>query len=237
MATPGYWSGRARDEMARLLKFATDLPAEFDEIESHRDEKLTPDALNAAKVAMREATVSRIGQTARAATEVAGTALTEADKAADPYRPKYDADNVAQVTRTAQSWESIIKPQLIAGKEWSEIIPTLDHDGLLAVGRFAEVNEMAKRTQLERHEVPAVLAGLRELTDRRVIEIAPEGPARDAMRELVDVRQLHSSIVRSATALASVQGKRDVVGASVAVKRAAQDAGATPAAMQAAAAA
>lgn len=237
MATPGYWATRARDEMARLFKFATNLPAEFDEIEAHRDEKLTPEALDAAKIAMREATVSRIGQTARAAAEVANTALTEADKAAGPYRPKFDPESVAQATRSAQAWEMIVRPQLDAGKEWPEIIATLDFDGLLAVERFAPSLESAKRDRFTQQEVPAVLEGIRVLSDRRVIETAPEGPAREAMRELVDVRQLHTSIMRSTTALASIQGKRDVVGASIAVKRAAMDAGANPAAMQAAAAA
>lgn len=233
----GYWATRARDEMARLLTFSTGLPAEFDQIDAFRDEKLTPETLDAAKIAMREATVSRIAQTVRAANETASTALAAADKAAEPYRPKFDPESVAQATRTAQAWEMIVRPQLDAGKEWPEVIATLDADGLLAVERFAPSIESAKRDRFTQHEVPAVLEGIRELTDRRVIHTAPEGPARDAMRELVDVRQLHSSIMRSTTALSAVQGKRDVVGASVAVKRAATDAGATPAAMQAAAAA
>lgn len=226
-----YWSTRARQTVADLLAVSETLGREFSSIRTHSDPNLSPEGLQAARDAMKDALRGRVTQTARSAVEVVGTALSEAEKAAAPFRPTYNPADVAQLTRTEQAWRIAIQPQLEAGKQWPEIIATLDHDGLLAVQRFAPQHEAAKRDRFSQNEVPAVIANLQRLTDARVVETAPEGPARDAMRELVDVRRLSDAAVNSAAALSRVESERDVVGVSVAVKREAFAAGANPAAM------
>lgn len=230
-ATPRYWSTRARQTVADLLAISETLGREFTGIRTHNDPNLSPEGLQAARDAMKDALRSRVTQTARSAVEVVQTALTEAEKAAAPYRPSYDPTDVAQLTRTEQAWRMSVQPQLDAGKEWPQIIATLDQDGLLAVQRFAPSYESVKRDRFSQNEVPAVIANLQRLTDARVVETAPEGPAREAMRELVDVRRLSEAAVNSAAVLSRLESERDVVGVSVAVKREAFAAGANPTAM------
>lgn len=223
-----YWSTRTREVARELLSLAETLPNEYRAVRNHSDDNLSPEGLQAAREAMAESIRNRVTQTARTAAETAGTALTEATKAAARYRPAYDPSDVAQLTRTEQAWRMAIQPQLDAGKQWPEIIANLDHDGLLAVQRFAPQYEMAKRDRFTQHEVPAVVENLQRLTDKRVVESAPEGPARDAMRELVEVRELHEATVRSAAWMAEAT-ERDAVNLSINVKRELFAAGANPA--------
>lgn len=226
-----YWASQARQTVADLLAVSETLGQEFSGIRHHSDPKLSAEGLRAAQEAMKADLRSRVTEAARSAVEVAGRALVAAEKAAAPFRPTYDAADVAQLTRTEQAWRMAVQPKLDAGEAWPEIVATLDHDGLLAVQRFAPMYESAKRDRFTQNEVPAVIDQLQRLTDARVVDTAPEGTPRDAMRELVDVRRLHEAAINSAAALSRVENERDVVGVSVAVKREAFAAGANPAAM------
>lgn len=102
------------------------------------------------------------------------TLAKQAAAAAEPHRLKVDSENLAQITRTDQAWRNSIVPQLEAGKAWDQIVESLDADGILAVKRFAPTHEVAKRSQLQQHEVPGVLAGIARLLAKREVAVAPE---------------------------------------------------------------
>lgn len=105
-------------------------------------------------------------------------ATAAAAKAAEPFRPVLDPESTAQMVRTDQAWNNSIKPMLDAGKQWPEIIDTLDTDGVLAVKRFAAGHEAGKRDQFHQHEVPQEVSAIEEGLSRRVEAIAPpEGRA------------------------------------------------------------
>lgn len=112
-------------------------------------------------------------------------ARDEADKAAEPYRLRLDPESTTQLVRTDQAWNNTIRPALEQGKQWDEIIPTLDADGLLAVERFAPGHESRIRDRFHQHEVPGVLEGIRTASERRLPDVVPpEG--RVALREHQD---------------------------------------------------
>ncbi|MFF2387832.1 hypothetical protein [Agromyces sp. NPDC058104] len=112
-------------------------------------------------------------------------ARDEADRAAEKYRPRLDPDSTSQLARTDQAWNNTIRPALEDGKGWDQIIPTLDVDGLLAVERFAPGYEARTRDRFHQHEVPASLAGIKAMSERRLPDALP-AEGRAALREHAD---------------------------------------------------
>jgi hypothetical protein len=112
---------------------------------------------------------------------------------------------------------------------------TLDTDGILAAQRFAPGYEAAKRSRFDQHEVPDVLAGIQRMSDRRLAEVAPEGPARDALKQEAQVARYSEVAESNMRALEGVGGARDVVSASISVKHNTYAVGAQPVQPQSAA--
>lgn len=151
-------------------------------------------------------------------------ALEVADKAADPYRPHLDAESPTQLMRTDQAWNNSIRPALEQGRKWEEIIPTADADGLLAIERFAEGHESRIRDRFHQNEVPAVLAGIKANTARRVLEIAPpEGKA--ALVEHAEVAKALDFVGNAGAWLVNAD-TRNAVSSQLALERAGKSIGA-----------
>ena len=151
-------------------------------------------------------------------------ALAAADKAADVYRPHLDTESPTQLLRTDQAWNNSIRPALESGKKWEEIIPTTDADGLLAIERFAAGHESRVRDRFHQHEVPAVLAGIKALTDRRTVEIAPaEGKA--ALAEHQDIARSLEFVSQAGGWLADAD-HRNALGVGLGLERAGKNIGA-----------
>jgi hypothetical protein len=136
-------------------------------------------------------------------------ALNAADKAADEFRPHLDVESTSQLMRTDQAWNNTIRPALEQGKKWEEIIPTVDADGLLAIERFAEGHESRIRDRFTQWEVPSVLAGIKNMIAKRVVEVAPSG-AREALAEHHDVSRVMGFVGQWRELLVNA-GPRDAV--------------------------
>lgn len=150
-------------------------------------------------------------------------ALDEAEAAAAKYRPKFDPENAAQAIRTDQAWNNTIRPMLDDGKGWDEIIPTLDADGLVAVDRFAPAHEARVRDRFHQHEVPAAVDGIRNMSDRRNVDIAPpEG--REALREALDAAEA-VNYTRTVAGWLQDADARNATSVSIALTRSAYQAG------------
>lgn len=156
---------------------------------------------------------------------IAETAHAEADAAADKYRPKLNPESATQLVRTDQSWNNHIKPMLAAGKEWAEIIPTLDADGILAAERFAPGYEASIRDRFHQNEVPSVIDGIEAMSKRRVVDIAPpEG--REALREAQDT-EASLAFVHSTAGIVNAADHRNATTLSIGLTRSAYQANAT----------
>lgn len=145
-------------------------------------------------------------------------ALDAADKVADAFRPHLDSESTSQLMRTDQAWNNTIRPALEQGKKWDEIIPTVDADGLLAIERFAEGHESRIRDRFTQSEVPSAVAGIKNMTARRVLEVAP-AEGREALAEHQDVSRL-MAFVGQARELLVYAGARDAVGVEIGLNRA-----------------
>jgi len=156
----------------------------------------------------------------RAAERAHEQAAAEADK----HRPKYDPESTAQSIRTDQAWNNHIRPMLEAGKEWADIIPTLDQDGLLAVERFAPGYEARIRDRHHQHEVPAALKAIRDASERHLPNVVSEA-GRVALREAQDTANALQYVrdvagwLKDATAL-------NAASVSIGLKRGAHEVGA-----------
>lgn len=64
-----------------------------------------------------------------------------------PHRPKVDLNDVAQLTRTAQTLEMIVKPMRDKGLNWSESVAAADWETLHALARFAEQTVKNRRPE------------------------------------------------------------------------------------------
>lgn len=221
-------AGRARAIMSAAYQTVQGLSVQMPLIEQIKDSDLSPEGLVKAKEDRLAMLLAVTAQRIRSLGDHLVDAVKDAETAAAPFRPIRDDENLAQLARTDQAWNNTIRPQLDAGKDWDLIINTLDHDGIIATQRFAPGHEAGKRGRNSQHEVPVVLAGIKTMSDRRVIALAPEGAARDALTEAADVAHVAEVAVDALASLASVDGPRNVMGAAISVKRATYEVGAQP---------
>lgn len=213
-------AARARDAVTAIYQTSQGLDSMLRLAATFEDSNLSPEGLtNAREEQSALLLAATTGRMAMVATHIEDAAR-EAEAAAAPFRPVLDPNSLAQLTRTDQAWNNTIRPQLEAGKGWDQIVQTLDHDGILAAQRFAPGYEAGKRSRNDQHEVPSVLEGIQRMSEQRVVDTAPVGPAREALSEVVEVSRLSQAASVSIGALSTVQGTRDLAAASIAVKRA-----------------
>jgi hypothetical protein len=230
-------AGRAKAVVTGLYETTLGVARALDQASKFSDPDLSPEGLAEARSERRKAVFEAVNGRIESLAPHLDAAYRGANATADPYRPKFNPDDVAQAVRTDQAWARAVQPQLDQGKGWDQIIPTLDHDGLLAVERFAPGHEVAKRGRFEQHEVPSSLEGIKRMSERRVLESAPEGPAREALKGFDDVRKYRDAALASIAALNGVSEagtsapsriNEMVTTAQIHVKRAAFEVGAQP---------
>jgi hypothetical protein len=240
-------SARSLSVVTSLYGTGTGLSAALQWANNVDDPNLSPEGIEAAKAERLAGLADALKSRVAIVTPHLEEAFSDAQKAAEPFWPKLNESDVAQGNRITSAWQLSVLPQLEKGKSWDAIISTLDHDGLLAVKRFAPAHEAMQRTALKQHEVPSILAGIERMSEQRVINSAPEGPARQAMQQLQTVRSHNDAATAAlngirAVATAAEAGdaygaRHDLVPASIAIKRAAHSVGADPATVAQAAAA
>lgn len=221
-------SGRAKAVVTGLYETSEGLSRALPAIATFEDPKLSAEGLAEARATRQLALQSAVAERVEHLTVHLAEAVRTAEAAAAPHRPIFNPEDVAQLTRTDQAWNNSIKPQLDAGRGWDEIIGTLDVDGLLAVQRFAATHEASKRSRFEQGEVPSVLVGIARMSDARLAEAAPSEEGRDALREAHDVNRLAETAQSNMQTLLGVSGQRDLIDATMAVKRATFAVGAQP---------
>ena len=186
--------------------------------------ELLPELREELSKALRGRTEAQFTDPLSGYVRVAERAADAATAAADPFRPRVDPDSATQAIRTDQAWNNHVRPMLEAGKQWDEIIPTLDADGLLAVERFAPGYESRIRDRFQQNEIPAALDGIRTMSDRRLVDIAPpEG--REALREAQDAAATRDYI-RTVSAWVTNTGPREAVAVSIGLTQGAYQVGA-----------
>jgi hypothetical protein len=230
---------RARSVVSSLYATSAGLATALDWAQRVDDPNLSPEGIDAAKTERLKGVAAALKSRTGVLAPHLEAAVSDAQKAAEPHFPKLNEADVAQGNRISSAWQLAVLPQLEKGKSWDAIISTLDHDGLLAVKRFAPTHEAAQRDALHQHEVPGILAGIERMSDQRAIDSAPEGPARQAMQQLQAVRAHHDAATTALNAIGGIANsaeagdmygaRRAVVPASIAIKRAAHDVGADPA--------
>lgn len=156
-------------------------------------------------------------------------ATTEAGKAAAPYKPVLNLNDAVQVARTDQAWNNVIRPQLDAGKSLEDMIHVADPDQLLAIQRFAPALVASSEPTLTQYRVPEILANLQTLSVQRVVDSAT-GNAKAALDEEVTTRA-YAEAARTGMTQVEQARPKDVMQASIGLKRAAHSAGAGPALM------
>ncbi|WP_309617698.1 hypothetical protein [Salinibacterium sp.] len=229
--------GRIRAVVTGLYETTAGIARALEQASNFKDDSLTPEGLADARSDRRAAVFGAVSARIEALSPHIDQSFKAAEKAAEPFWPKFDPENVAQAVRTDQSWARLIQPQLDKGKGWDEIIPTLDHDGLLAVERFAPGHEAASRSRFDQHEVPSSLEGIKRQIEHRVIAAAPEGPARDALQALADAHSAREVALGTIQALYGVEEANGsspsrlgetLTMAQIQIKRATFDIGAQP---------
>lgn len=150
----------------------------------------------------------------------------EAAAAAAPYKPVLDPNDQAQLARTDQAWNNVIRPQLDKGKSLEDMISVADDDGLLGIQRFAPSLVASETPTAQQYRVPGILANLKALSDRRVVDKAT-GDAKAALDEEAATRSASAAGRQGMDAVESAR-PRDVQVAAMSVKRTAYAAGATP---------
>ncbi|OIH95103.1 hypothetical protein [Curtobacterium sp. MCBA15_001] len=191
-------AARARAALTGLYRTAETLLPNFGAIRAYEDPNVLHDAQEAERGARLSSLQKALDHRATQLKEHAVGALESAAILAEKHRPKLDPDNMAQLIRTDQAWNNFIRPQLESGKSWPDIMKNLDSDALLAVQRYAPAYETARSDRKTEHQLPATLAGIERMTQQRLIAVTPEGEARDALQQHVDVQRMHDAVMVSA---------------------------------------
>lgn len=219
-------AAKARSVLASVHEHSASYADNLPNIQSYVDPDLTPRAQSEFRdnlLAAHHDDLSSRFDELRGHLDAAGA---EAASAAAPYKPVLDPNDQAQLARTDQAWNNVIRPQLDKGKSLEDMTSVADDDGLLAIQRFAPSLVASDTPTGQQYRVPGILANLKSLADRRVVDKAT-GDAKSALDEEVATRRL-SGAARQGMAAVENAAPRDVATAAMGVKRAAYAAGATP---------
>lgn len=229
---------RARSVVTSLYATSQGLPGALDWASRIDDPNLSPEGIKAATADRRQAIAEVLKGRMATVTPHLVESIEQAEAAAEPFYPKLNESDVAQGNRITSAWQHSVLPQHEAGKSWDAIISTLDHDGILAVKRFAPTIEASKRSARQQSEMPGVIAEIDRIAERRVMDSAPEGPARDAFRQLEAARAQSDaatialqnlSYIADAAETGDGYALQQVGRTTIAIKRAAHAVGADPA--------
>jgi hypothetical protein len=225
-------TARVRAALTGLYRTAETLLPNYGEIRTYEDRDLLHDAQEAERGARLSALQTALDHRAKTLADHAAGALESAKIRADKHRPQLNPEDMAQLIRTDQAWNNFIRPQLDAGKSWPDVMKSLDTDGVLAVQRYAPAYVSSKLSRTDEDQLPAQLAGIQRMTDQRLIQVASEGEAREALQQHADVQRMHDVVQSAAgqlTSLGTLKGvpRNEVVASTqMGVKYVAHQAGA-----------
>lgn len=181
------------------------------------DPNLTSQARDDARHTMRETAKANARAALQQIATTTADAANRAQAIAEPFRPKLNPDNQAQILRTEQAWRMNVLPQLEAGKPWSTITKNLDEDSALGVERFARSWLVANREPLSNIDIEYsnVVAGIRS----RHAEIVANPDARAAILAEDHAAELFHAVNNVASHTAHARTVSDLTMASIALQQ------------------
>ncbi len=218
-------AAKAKTVLASVAEHAASYADNVPNIQGYVDPDLTPQAQSEFRDNLLAAHHDDLSSRFAGLRTHLDNADAEAAAAAAPHKPVLNPNDQAQLARTDQAWNNVIRPQLDKGKSLEDMISVADDDGLLAIQRFAPSLVASDTPTGQQYKVPGILANLKALSDRRVVEKAT-GDAKAALDEEVATRNL-SGAARQGMAAVENAAPRDVRTAALGVKRSAYAAGAT----------
>lgn len=187
----------ARRAATNTYRIARNLQGRLNEIQGWRDPDLTAAAQQQAREDRRAAAITAAATRVEAMVKSAAEDRDFAQSRLAAHRPQVDLENVAQLNRTAQTWDMIVKPMRAAGRNWTEIAAAADTETLAALSRFAP--------QTVRMEDPAdadaILANLQSAVDQRLAQVHPDGPVRELFIEAQVAQEALDATVSMSAAL------------------------------------
>lgn len=201
---------KATTQIARLAK---NLETRLAAHRTFHDPDLTPAALLRRREELIAASLADARRKAAAILKTAQDGAAFADSQLDTYRPKLDPNDVAQLTRTAQAWEMVVKPLREQGKNWTEIAQVSDADGLLALERFAP---QTIRLSESAGDADIILQNLHLARDRRLAEVAPDEVARQRFADAEAARAYAHAVAVVAGGIENVKLATDTTSVVIA---------------------
>lgn len=201
----------ARKAATNVYRVARNLETRLNAVRSFTDPDLSEPGLIKARDERTKAALAAAKTKSQAYVQVARNARDAAESRAAEYRPKVDLNDVAQLTRTAQTWEMVVKPMRDKGLNWSDLAAAADWETLHAIVRFAE--------QTVKLEDPAdaatILRNLDVAMDRRTAEIHPDENARELFQEAAETERALTAANSMAVALDSAYSAQGVQSALI----------------------
>jgi hypothetical protein len=220
-------AAKAKSALASAHETATSFADNVPNIIGYKDPDLTPQANSQFQDDLMDAHHESVTSKFNTVRGHLNDATTEAAKAAAPHKPVLDLNDANQLARTDQAWNNVIRPQLDAGKSLEDMINVADADQLLAIQRFAPAKVASDEPPLTKYRVPGILANLQTLSDQRVVDSAT-GDAKSAIDQEVETRG-YANAAHAGMAQIEQARPKDVLQATMGIKRSANALKATPA--------
>jgi|GEM_PF-2834095 len=201
----------ARTAATNVYRVARNLETRLKSARAFHDPNLSTPGLQKARDERTQKALEAAKSKARSYVQVARNARDAAEASLAAYRPKVDLNDVAQLTRTAQAWEMLVKPMREKGMNWTEIAQAADWEVLNALSRFAE-----QTINLEDPTDSAIILRNLDLAmNRRAAEIHPNEAVRELFQQATDVENALTAANSMAAALDNAYNPEGVQSALV----------------------
>lgn len=199
-------------------RIASNLAARLEAANSFRDSDMTPDGVNKRRQAMTDRAISSARDLVAAQVAAARSEAAAAEAAIAAHQIRPNPNDVAELTRTGQMWETLVKPMRDRGTHWNDIAAQMDADGIKTLRRFAPA--IINTTESE-GDAPIILGNLERAIERRTADILTDESGRAAFTSTITARPV---LAAAQEALQRVDGIYSISGAAAAqigIKRAA----------------
>lgn len=201
----------SRTAATNVYRVARNLEARLKAIHALHDPDLSAEGLNKAKDERTKSALAAAKAKSQAYVQIARDGRDVAESRVAEHRPKVDLNDVALLTRTAQTWEMIVKPMRDKGLNWSEIAAAADWETLHALARFAE-----QTVKLEDpNDASVILRNLDLAMNRRTAEIHPDETARELFQEAAEAEAALTAANSMAVALDNAYSPQGVQSALI----------------------
>lgn len=187
----------ARTAATNVYRVARNLEGRLKAIRAFHDPDLSEGGMQKARDERTKVTLTSAKAKAQSFVQTARDARDFAESRVAEHRAKVDLNDVAQLTRTAQTWEMLVKPMRAKGMNWTQIAQAADWETLQALSRFAEQTVKFE----EPAEAAVILRNLDLAMDRRTAEIHPNETARALFEEAAEAESALTAANSMAVAL------------------------------------